>query len=131
MRPGIPSLILDCLLTLACGFPEGVCQFHFRGVAAVLAIGSTAIAREIISLRADRVTAKYREELGGLCLEVHGISPSPARWKMLSNAAIMKCEKSQCETKLLECAMLTLNRASKSRPSGIWSDDAYDVFDGE
>ena len=27
--------------------------------------------------------------------------------------------------------MLTLERASKSRPSGIWSDDDYDVFDGE
>ena len=27
--------------------------------------------------------------------------------------------------------MLTLNRASKSRPSGEWSDDDYDVFDGE
>ena len=27
--------------------------------------------------------------------------------------------------------MLTLKRASKSRPSGIWSDDDYDVFDGE
>ena len=26
--------------------------------------------------------------------------------------------------------MLTLNRASKSRPSGEWSDDDYDVFDG-
>jgi hypothetical protein len=27
--------------------------------------------------------------------------------------------------------MLTLKRASKSRPSGQWSDDEYDVFDGE
>ena len=27
--------------------------------------------------------------------------------------------------------MLTLKRASKSRPSGTWSDDDYDVFDGE
>jgi hypothetical protein len=27
--------------------------------------------------------------------------------------------------------MLTLNRASKSRPSGQWSEDDYDVFDGE
>ena len=27
--------------------------------------------------------------------------------------------------------MLTLKRASKSRPSGEWSDDDYDVFDGE
>ena len=27
--------------------------------------------------------------------------------------------------------MLTLKRASKSRPSGQWSDDDYDVFDGE
>ena len=26
--------------------------------------------------------------------------------------------------------MLTLKRASKSRPSGTWSDDDYDVFDG-
>ncbi len=26
--------------------------------------------------------------------------------------------------------MLTLKRASKSRPSGEWSDDDYDVFDG-
>ena len=25
--------------------------------------------------------------------------------------------------------MLTLKRASKSRPSGTWSDDDYDVFD--
>jgi hypothetical protein len=27
--------------------------------------------------------------------------------------------------------MLTLKRAFKSRPSGTWSDDDYDVFDGE
>jgi hypothetical protein len=27
--------------------------------------------------------------------------------------------------------MLRLVRASKSRPSGTWSDDDYDVFDGE
>jgi hypothetical protein len=27
--------------------------------------------------------------------------------------------------------MLTLKRASKSRPSGQWSDDDYGVFDGE
>ncbi|MDR3645161.1 MAG: hypothetical protein P4M02_08820 [Clostridia bacterium] len=27
--------------------------------------------------------------------------------------------------------MLTLKRASKSRPSGQWSDDHYDVFDGD
>jgi hypothetical protein len=27
--------------------------------------------------------------------------------------------------------MLTLKRASKSRPSGQWSDDDYDVFDGD
>jgi hypothetical protein len=27
--------------------------------------------------------------------------------------------------------MLTLKRASKSRPSGQWSDDDYDVFEGE
>ena len=27
--------------------------------------------------------------------------------------------------------MLTLKRASKSRPSGTWSDEDYDVFDGE
>jgi hypothetical protein len=27
--------------------------------------------------------------------------------------------------------MLTLKRASKSRPDGTWSDDDYDVFDGE
>jgi hypothetical protein len=27
--------------------------------------------------------------------------------------------------------MLILKRASKSRPSGTWSDDDYDVFDGE
>jgi hypothetical protein len=27
--------------------------------------------------------------------------------------------------------MLTLERASKSRPSGEWSDDDYDVFDGD
>jgi len=27
--------------------------------------------------------------------------------------------------------MLLLKRASKSRPSGTWSDDDYDVFDGE
>jgi hypothetical protein len=27
--------------------------------------------------------------------------------------------------------MLTLKRVSKSRPSGEWSDDGYDVFDGE
>jgi hypothetical protein len=26
--------------------------------------------------------------------------------------------------------MLTLKRASKSRPSGQWSDDHYDVFKG-
>ena len=28
-------------------------------------------------------------------------------------------------------SMLTLKRASKSRPSGQWSDDDYDVFDGK
>jgi hypothetical protein len=27
--------------------------------------------------------------------------------------------------------MLTLKRASKSRPSGQWSNDDYDVFDGD
>jgi hypothetical protein len=27
--------------------------------------------------------------------------------------------------------MLILKRASKSRSSGTWSDDDYDVFDGE
>jgi hypothetical protein len=27
--------------------------------------------------------------------------------------------------------MLTLTRASKSRPSGQWRDDDYDLFDGE
>ena len=27
--------------------------------------------------------------------------------------------------------MLTLKRASKSRPSGTWSDDDYDVLDGD
>jgi hypothetical protein len=27
--------------------------------------------------------------------------------------------------------MLTLKRASKSRPSGEWSDDDYDVFGGD
>jgi hypothetical protein len=27
--------------------------------------------------------------------------------------------------------MLTLKRASKSRPSGQWSDDDYDVFEGD
>ena len=27
--------------------------------------------------------------------------------------------------------MLTLKRASKHRPGGPWSDDDYDVFDGE
>jgi hypothetical protein len=27
--------------------------------------------------------------------------------------------------------MLTLKRASESRPSGTWSDDDYDVFDGD
>ena len=27
--------------------------------------------------------------------------------------------------------MLILKRASKSRPGGPWSDDDYDVFDGE
>ena len=27
--------------------------------------------------------------------------------------------------------MLTLKHASKSRPSGQWSDDDYDVFEGE
>jgi chorismate-pyruvate lyase len=27
--------------------------------------------------------------------------------------------------------MLTLKRASKCRPSGPWSDDDYDVFDGD
>jgi hypothetical protein len=27
--------------------------------------------------------------------------------------------------------MLTLKRASKSRPTGQWSDDDYDVFDGQ
>jgi hypothetical protein len=27
--------------------------------------------------------------------------------------------------------MLILKSASKSRPSGTWSDDDYDVFDGE
>jgi hypothetical protein len=27
--------------------------------------------------------------------------------------------------------VLTLKRASKSRPSGQWSDDDYDVFDGD
>jgi hypothetical protein len=27
--------------------------------------------------------------------------------------------------------MLTLKRASKSRPSGQWSDDDYDVFDAD
>jgi hypothetical protein len=29
------------------------------------------------------------------------------------------------------CPMLILKRASKSRPSGEWSDDDYDVFNGE
>ena len=28
-------------------------------------------------------------------------------------------------------SVLTLKRASKSRPSGQWSDDDYDVFEGE
>jgi hypothetical protein len=28
-------------------------------------------------------------------------------------------------------AMFTLKRASKSRPTGQWSDDDYDVFDGD
>ena len=28
-------------------------------------------------------------------------------------------------------AMLHLIRAAKSRPSGTWSDDDYDVFEGE
>jgi len=28
-------------------------------------------------------------------------------------------------------SMLRLIRAPKSRPSGTWSDDDYDVFDGE
>jgi len=27
--------------------------------------------------------------------------------------------------------MLILKRAAKSRPSGQWSDDDYDAFDGE
>ena len=27
--------------------------------------------------------------------------------------------------------MLLLKRTSKSRPDGTWSDDDYDVFDGE
>jgi hypothetical protein len=27
--------------------------------------------------------------------------------------------------------MLTLKRASNSRPGGRWSDDDYDVFDGD
>jgi hypothetical protein len=27
--------------------------------------------------------------------------------------------------------MLTLKRASESRPSGEWSDDDYDAFDGD
>jgi hypothetical protein len=27
--------------------------------------------------------------------------------------------------------MLILKRASKSRPDGTWSDDDYDVFDGD
>ena len=27
--------------------------------------------------------------------------------------------------------MLTLKRASKHRPGGQWSDDDYDVFDGD
>ena len=32
---------------------------------------------------------------------------------------------------LLSCPMLILKRASKSRPSGQWLDDDYDVFDGD
>jgi hypothetical protein len=32
---------------------------------------------------------------------------------------------------LITRTMLTLNRASKSRPSGTWSDDDYDVLDGD
>jgi hypothetical protein len=31
----------------------------------------------------------------------------------------------------LRHSTLTLKHASKSRPSGQWSDDDYDVFDGE
>jgi len=32
---------------------------------------------------------------------------------------------------LLSCPTLILKRASKSRPRGQWSDDDYDVFDGD
>src|SRR5271169_6567812 len=88
------------LLTLECGFRQDGGRSHFCGVTTVLAIGSTDGAGEIISLRADRVTAKYRENLWVLCWVVHGESPSPAPWKVILKPAIRKCEKSQCENGL-------------------------------
>src|SRR5271169_3251254 len=89
------------LLNLTCGFRQDGGRSHFRGIAAVFPVGKIATAREIISLRADRVTAKYRENLWGLYLVVHGESPSPAWSKVILKPAIMKCEKSQFENELL------------------------------
>src|ERR1039458_2285396 len=59
------------LLALARSFQERVGRFHFLGVAEVLTIGSATVAREIIRVPLENVAAKYRENLGGLCLEAH------------------------------------------------------------
>ena len=67
----------------------------------VLTFGSDAVDGEIIPLPLRNITAKYREDLCGVCLVAHGEFPSPARWKMIPKPAIMKCEKSQYENELL------------------------------
>jgi hypothetical protein len=36
-----------------------------------------------------------------------------------------------CVLLMQELVVLTLKRASKHRSSGTWSDDDYDVFDGD
>jgi hypothetical protein len=59
------------MLALACSIQESVGRFHFLGVAEVLTIGSATVAREIIRVPLKNVVAKNRENLGGLCLEVH------------------------------------------------------------
>jgi len=59
------------LLAVARGFRESVDRFHFLGVAEILTIGSATVAREIIRVPLENVVAKNRENLGGLCLEVH------------------------------------------------------------
>jgi hypothetical protein len=89
------------LLALARSFRESAGQFHFLGVAEVLTIGSATGAREIIRVPLENVVAKNRENLGGLCLEVHDRFSFIMKSKVLSKPAIMKCEKSQREKKLL------------------------------